>query len=120
MAPRLSTESRGRVPIFGIVTSPASTTAFDFTSVSQATRLVRSIVRQASRTLSEMKSATLSGWPSPTDSEEKTNVLAMVREMRERPKQGAGIASSEISTYRDSLIRYVDCLPEACPGHRPT
>src|SRR3569833_4638781 len=44
---------------------------FDLTYVSHATREVLSIVRQASSTASEMVSATLSGWPSPTDSEEK-------------------------------------------------
>jgi hypothetical protein len=32
---------------------------------------LRSILRQASRMASEMVSATLSGWPSPTDSDEK-------------------------------------------------
>src|SRR5579864_6338190 len=37
--------------------------------VSQATRLVESSVRQASRMASEIWSAILSGWPSVTDSE---------------------------------------------------
>src|SRR5215469_14761003 len=37
--------------------------------VSQATRLVRSSARQASRIASEIWSAILSGWPSVTDSE---------------------------------------------------
>src|SRR2546428_6988906 len=39
--------------------------------LSQATRLEGSWARQASSTASEMVSHTLSGWPSPTDSEEK-------------------------------------------------
>src|SRR5471030_678043 len=52
-------------------------TMLDFTMVSQATRLNRSCARQASSTLSEIRSATLSGCPSPTDSEEKTNLLAI-------------------------------------------
>src|SRR5688572_33343857 len=60
-----------------MVISPATTTTLDFTIVSHATRLVLSTVRQASSTLSEMKSATLSGCPSPTDSEKKTKDLAM-------------------------------------------
>ncbi len=49
----------------------------DFTMVSQATRLCLSCAMQASSTLSEMRSATLSGWPSPTDSEENTNEFGM-------------------------------------------
>src|SRR6187551_3238779 len=77
MSPTLMTESIARVPIFGIVISPATTAMFDFTRVSHATRLCLSSVRQASSTLSEMRSATLSGCPSPTDSEEKTKELAM-------------------------------------------
>ena len=60
-----------------VVISPAITTWLDLTRVSQATRLSGSSARQASRTLSEIRSATLSGWPSPTDSEEKTNESAM-------------------------------------------
>jgi hypothetical protein len=59
-----------------VVISPAITTWLDFTRVSHATRLSGSCARQASRTLSEMRSATLSGWPSPTDSEENTNDAA--------------------------------------------
>src|ERR1017187_7678386 len=39
--------------------------------VSQATRLMGSSARQASRTASEIWSAILSGWPSVTDSEVK-------------------------------------------------
>src|SRR5262245_6023157 len=42
-----------------------------FTKVSQATRLSLSCARQASKIASEIVSQTLSGWPSPTDSEEK-------------------------------------------------
>src|SRR5476649_584319 len=79
--PTLMTSSIGLVfPVFlscnfGIVISPARITTLDFTIVSHATRLVLSTARQASSTLSEMRSATLSGWPSPTDSEEKTKEL---------------------------------------------
>src|SRR3954452_23725050 len=49
--------------------SPDTTTRPVFTSVSQATRPVGSSRMTASRTPSEIWSATLSGWPSVTDSE---------------------------------------------------
>src|SRR3954462_4325989 len=49
--------------------SPDTTTSPVFTSVSQATRPVGSSRITASRTPSEIWSATLSGWPSVTDSE---------------------------------------------------
>ena len=51
------------------VISPASTTSPSLQSTSQATRLRGSCSRQASRIESAMKSQTLSGWPSVTDSE---------------------------------------------------
>src|SRR5262245_39665092 len=51
-----------------VVTSPATTTRSVVTRVSQATRLVGSALRQWSRTASLIWSATLSGWPSDTDS----------------------------------------------------
>ena len=50
------------------VISPAMTTMSFLTSVSQATRLSGSCASIASRTASEMRSATLSGWPVVTDS----------------------------------------------------
>src|SRR5215210_6723921 len=49
--------------------SPETTTRPVFTSVSQATRPVGSSAMTASSTPSEIWSATLSGWPSVTDSE---------------------------------------------------
>src|SRR5258705_7032976 len=49
--------------------SPDTTTRPVFTSVSQATRPFGSSRSTASRTPSEIWSATLSGWPSVTDSE---------------------------------------------------
>src|SRR3989440_865372 len=52
-----------------LVISPASTTRLSFTSVSAATREVLSCFRIASSTASDIWSATLSGWPSDTDSE---------------------------------------------------
>src|SRR3954449_3811517 len=56
--------------------SPDTTTRPVFTSVSQATRPYGSSVRTASRTPSEIWSATLSGWPSVTDSDVNRNSLS--------------------------------------------
>ena len=58
-----------------VVISPASTTRPVVTSVSAATREVLSCARMASRIPSEIWSATLSGWPSETDSEVKRKLL---------------------------------------------
>ena len=52
-----------------VVISPASTTKPVLAKVSAATRAVGSCVRIASKMLSETWSASLSGWPSETDSE---------------------------------------------------
>src|SRR5690348_622384 len=54
-----------------VVISPATQARPVVTSVSQATRAVGSSSRMASRTASEIASATLSGCPSVTDSEVK-------------------------------------------------
>src|ERR1041385_9053604 len=62
-----------------VVISPASTTRLSFTSVSAATREVLSCFRIASSTASEIWSATLSGWPSDTDSEVKRKSLIALR-----------------------------------------
>jgi hypothetical protein len=64
-----------------VVISPATTTSPVVTSVSQATRPCGSSVRTASRTESEIWSATLSGWPSVTDSE----VMEKEREAMREP-----------------------------------
>jgi hypothetical protein len=53
------------------VISPATTTRPVVTSVSQATRLIGSSASAASRIVSEIWSAILSGCPSVTDSEVK-------------------------------------------------
>src|SRR5579884_474968 len=52
-----------------VVISPATTTRPVVRRVSHATRLVESTARAASRTASDIWSATLSGCPSVTDSE---------------------------------------------------
>src|SRR2546430_5228480 len=59
-----------------VVISPATTAMPVVTRVSQATREAGSLARMASRTESEIWSATLSGWPSVTDSDVKRNSRA--------------------------------------------
>ena len=59
-----------------VVISPATTTSPVVISVSHATRLFLSLASAASSTASEIWSAILSGWPSVTDSDVKTNVRA--------------------------------------------
>src|SRR3569833_4407586 len=64
-----------------VVSSPATHARPVVTSVSHATRALGSSARIAARMASEMASATLSGWPSVTDSEVKrwrsyTRILA--------------------------------------------
>src|SRR3954469_5991903 len=61
-----------------VVISPASTTRLFLTSVSAATRERGSWARIASSTASEIWSATLSGWPSDTDSEVNRNSLIRI------------------------------------------
>jgi hypothetical protein len=53
-------------------TSPAITIRLVVASVSAATREAGSAARKASTMLSEIRSQTLSGWPSATDSLAKT------------------------------------------------
>src|SRR5687767_7109766 len=62
-----------------VVISPASTTRLSFTSVSAATRERGSWARIASSTASDIWSATLSGWPSDTDSEVNRKSLMRAR-----------------------------------------
>ena len=52
-----------------VVISPATHASPVVTIVSQATRALASSARMASSTASEIWSATLSGWPSVTDSD---------------------------------------------------
>src|SRR6188472_4340048 len=61
------------------VISPATTHRFVVTSVAHATRLLVSCSSIASRTASEIWSATLSGWPIETDSDVKKTRSAMAR-----------------------------------------
>src|SRR5690349_14516110 len=61
-----------------VVTSPAMMATPVFTSVSQATRERLSRAISASSTASEIWSATLSGWPSETDSDVNRTSLTAV------------------------------------------
>src|SRR6476469_125261 len=76
--------------------SPATTTSPVVISVSQATRPPGSSARTASRTVSEIWSATLSGCPSVTDSEVKRNSRAAM-----------------------TGHRLPNCQPGLEPAHRP-
>ncbi len=62
-----------------VVISPATTTSPVVISVSHATRPFGSSLRTASRTLSEIWSAILSGCPSVTDSDVKENERLAMR-----------------------------------------
>src|SRR5215831_5089514 len=62
--------------------SPATTTRPVVISVSQATRPAGSSASTASSTVSEIWSATLSGWPSVTDSDVKRNSRTAIRRAR--------------------------------------
>jgi len=68
MALRVSSITRSVVIESGPRTSPAITTLLVVASVSQATRASGSAPRYASTMVSEIRSHTLSGWPSETDS----------------------------------------------------
>src|SRR5215213_5476051 len=80
----------GRWTYAFVVISPAITARPVVTSVSQATRDAGSSARRASSTASEMASATLSGWPSVTDSDVKRqrSYTAVPHWGSERKKRG--------------------------------
>src|SRR3954467_15634724 len=71
MASTVSRTRSGMCTYVLVVSSPATTAMPVVTRVSQATRPAGSRDRMASSTASEIWSATLSGWPSVTDSEVK-------------------------------------------------
>src|SRR5450759_671775 len=72
MVLRATSSKLTRAPV---VISPASTTKLSLTRVSAATLERLSWAKMASRIASEIWSATLSGWPSETDSEVKRKLL---------------------------------------------
>src|ERR1041385_3564893 len=84
-----------------VVISPASTTRLSFTSVSAATREVLSCFRIASSTASEIWSATLSGWPSDTDSEVKRkSLIAFNRPLGEGRKDTKFALLPDVDAHR--------------------
>src|SRR3954451_11406408 len=87
--------------------SPETTTRPVLTSVSQATRPNGSSARTASRTPSEIWSATLSGWPSVTDSDVKRYSSSSKIVIRDTLSTlaAAGLALVEIDDDRDPVHR---------------
>src|ERR671933_680728 len=83
--------------------SPDTTTSPVFTSVSQATRPVGSSRITASRTPSEIWSATLSGCPSVTDSEVNRNSLSESSGVVMKAGSLAALASLEVDDQRNPL-----------------
>src|SRR3979411_1954098 len=88
-----------------VVTSPASTTRLALTSVSAATRERGSWARIASSTASEIWSATLSGWPSDTDSD--VNRKSLIACAPEKRPQGYQI----LRGFPRFLLRLAAILP---------
>src|ERR671937_827379 len=76
-----------------VVISPATSTTPVVTSVSHATRPIGSSASTASSTASEIWSASLSGWPSVTDSEVKRYRRPMVRRIIAADRGRPGMAS---------------------------
>src|SRR5688500_18244277 len=74
-----------------VVISPATIATPVLTIVSQATRARLSCARIASSTASEIWSATLSGWPSETDSEVKRVLL----DIAQAPERDISLYSDE-------------------------
>src|SRR5918994_4229359 len=96
--------------------SPETTTRPVFTRVSHATRPVGSSRMTASRTPSEIWSATLSGWPSVTDSDVKRYSFSANLLMAGAPR-GGDSACSQIRQARhrrqlaDALVQFVGSQP---------
>ena len=89
IVPRTTASSTSGAGALRAVASPAITARPAVTSVSQATRARGSRVRKVSRMASEIWSATLSGWPSVTDSEVKSRMSRGFRTLTGRlPRSG--------------------------------
>src|SRR5712671_3900533 len=122
-----------------VVTSPATTTTPVLISVSQATRPRGSTARIASSTASEIWSATLSGWPSDTDSEVKRKSLiadgslgegrkdtkfALHPDDRPAPPFGPAVEEPPLVGKRPRLdhvwdLAHLSAPPAREPRHRP-
>src|SRR4029453_14905086 len=87
-----------------VVISPDTTTSPVFTSVSHATRPPGSSRSTASRTPSEIWSATLSGGPSVTDSEVNRYSLSGSRVMPERLRFSSGACGGDLEEVRDHHV----------------
>src|SRR5687768_17823289 len=100
-----------------VVISPARTTRLSFTSVSAATRERGSWARIASSTASEIWSATLSGWPSDTDSEVNRKSLIARAPSRGRPQGYQNLAT--VPQRGAPADREIAAAGAACVGNRP-
>src|SRR5947209_18800018 len=87
-----------------VVISPATTTRPVVISVSQATRPSGSSVRTASRTESEIWSATLSGCPSVTDSEVNEKECAIERNVT-LARRSDGDPSNRLQALQGGALR---------------
>src|SRR4051794_17166125 len=85
MSAMVARARRGMSTYVSVVISPATTTSPVVISVSQATRPAGSAARTASRMASETWSATLSGWPSVTDSDVKRKLRSAMAGGYRRP-----------------------------------
>src|ERR1700760_4011498 len=81
--------------------SPARTTRLVVVIVSHATRASGSFDRNRSTIASEIWSATLSGWPSDTDSEVKRELERMENPFRGGEGPGRCHPHKKLSLYRD-------------------
>src|ERR687898_1847645 len=94
-----------------VVISPASTTRLSFTSVSAATRERGSWARIASSTASEIWSATLSGWPSETDSDVKRCSLIVLYRLGEWDRKRSQGYQIILHGFLRFLLRMAAKLP---------
>src|ERR1700691_3931030 len=103
-----------------VVTSPATITTPVLTKVSQATRPRGSAARMASRMASEIWSATLSGWPSETDSEVKEKLLLMRKIPLKRLSKTVPIPAVELCLREAVVLRTARLdLDRAHEGRHP-
>src|SRR5919112_6339990 len=97
-------------PYVLVVISPATHASPVVTSVSQATRDAGSSASKASSTASEMASATLSGWPSVTDSDVKRqrSYTAVPHWGSERKKRGPDTMLPDPGPSRTVIVKQND------------
>src|ERR1700683_5294313 len=88
-----------------VVISPATMTTPVLTRVSQATRPRGSAAMIASSTASEIWSATLSGWPSDTDSEVKEKLLLIMSNTFRCLAEILAVAPQQLFTREGVILR---------------